>query len=80
MTQVSSTPVYMYWTAEAFYAKIADVMSKTMKCYKQLRKYIHVVGNTKKENPENKNDKLFKIRPILEGIRTNLIKIEPQEV
>ena len=50
MTQVSSIPVYdMYWTAEARYAKIADVMSKTMKCYKQLRKYIHIVGNTTKK-------------------------------
>ena len=36
--------------------------------------------NTTKENLE-KNDKLFKIRPILEGIRANnCIKIEPEEV
>ena len=62
----------MYWP------KIADVMSN--KRYKQLCKCIHVVDNTKKENPENKNDKLFKTRPISEGIRANCIKIEPEEV
>ena len=70
---IMKLPVYdMYW------AKIADVMSN--KHYKQLYKCIHVVDNTTKENPEHKNDKLFKIRPILEGIRANCIKIEPQEV
>ena len=28
------------------------------KCYKPLRKYIHIVANTTIANPENKNDKL----------------------
>ena len=49
------------------------------KRYKQLCKYIYVVDNTTKENPENKTEKLFKIRPILEGIRANCIKLEPEE-
>ena len=50
------------------------------KCYKPLRKHIHVVTNTTKANPENKNDKLFKIHPILEVIRDIPIKIKPEEV
>ena len=37
------------------------------------------MDNTTKENPENKTEKLFKIRPILEGIRANCIKLEPEE-
>ena len=68
----------MYWVAEARYTMIADVISS--KRYKQLHKFIHVVDNTAKENPENKNNKLFKICSILEGIRANCIKIEPEEV
>jgi len=38
------------------------------KRYEQLRKCIHVVENTTKDRPGNKNDKLFKIRPILEAV------------
>ena len=68
----------MYWAAETRYTRIVDVMSNN--CYKQLRKYIHVVDNSTKENPENKNDKLFKMHSILEGIRNNCIKIESEEV
>ena len=57
-------PLYsMYWAAKTRYQKIADVMSN--KLCKKLCKYIHLVHNTTKENLENKNDKLFKIRPIL---------------
>ena len=70
---IMELPVYdMYWP------KIADVMSN--KRYKQLCKCIHVVDTTTRENLENKNNKLFKIRPILEGMSANCIKIEPEEV
>ena len=44
---------------ETRYPKTADVMSN--KRYKQLQKYIHVIDSIPKDNPENKNDKLFKI-------------------
>ena len=43
---------------------------------KRLRKYVHVVDNTTKDKPRNKNDKLFKIRPIIEAVREN---IEPDQ-
>ena len=70
---IMKLPVYdMYWPT------IADATSN--KRCKQLCKCIHVVDNTTKENPEKKNHKLFKIRPTLEGIRANYIKIEPEEV
>ena len=38
----------------------------------------HVIDNTTKDNPENANDKLFKVKPPLEVIRNNCIKIEPK--
>ncbi|XP_057309999.1 uncharacterized protein LOC130647998 [Hydractinia symbiolongicarpus] len=50
------------------------------KRYIDLRRYLHVVDNTTKEQPENKNDKLFKIRPVLEAIQENCFKIEPEPV
>ena len=64
----------LYWGAEIRYPKIADVMSN--KRFKRLRKYVHVVDHTSKDKPRNKNDKLFKIRPIIEAVREN---IEPDQ-
>ena len=53
----------------------------SLKRYKQLSRYIHVVDNTTKEALEHKDDKLFKIRPVIEMIvRENCVKIEPEEV
>ena len=57
----------MYWKVETRYDKVADVMSA--KRYIELRRYLHVVDNTTKEQPENQNDELFKIRPVLEPLR-----------
>ncbi|MEM6686592.1 MAG: transposase [Bacteroidota bacterium] len=72
-------PTYqMYWKTETRYDKVADVMSA--KRYIDLRRYLHVVDNTTKEQPENKNDKLFKIRPVLDAIQENCSKIEPEPV
>ena len=68
----------LYWAAETRYPKIADVMSN--KVFKQLRKYAHVVDNTTKDEPENKNDKLFKIHPVIEPVRENSMGIEPEPV
>ena len=68
----------LYWAAETRYPKIADVMSH--KRFKQLRKYVHVVDNTTKDKPGNKNDKLFKILPVTEAVRENSMAIEPEPV
>ena len=66
----------LHWAAETRYPKIADVMSN--KRFKQVRKYVHVVDNTTKDKPGNKNDKLFKIHPVIEGVRENSMAIEPE--
>ena len=68
----------LYWAAETRYPKIADVMSN--KRFKQLRKYVHVVDNTTKDKPGNKNGNLFKIRPVIEAVRENSIAIEAEPV
>ncbi|XP_065680710.1 piggyBac transposable element-derived protein 3-like [Hydra vulgaris] len=68
----------MYWMNEIRINTIADVMP--INRYKALRRYIHVVDNSKKDEADNKNDKLFKIRPILEMVRDNCHKIEPEPV
>ena len=46
----------------------------TLKRYETLRKFLHVTDNTTKDNPENANDKLFKVRPLFKLIRNNCIK------
>ena len=68
----------LYWAGKTRNPKIADVMSN--KRFKQLPKYVHVVDNTKNDKPVNKNDKLFKIRPVIEAVRENSIAIEAETV
>ena len=40
----------------------------------------YVVDNTTKYKPGNKNDKLFKIGPVIEAVRENSIAIEAEPV
>ena len=37
----------------------------SLKRFQQLSRYVHVVDNNEKIKDENKNDKLFKIGPVL---------------
>lgn len=70
-------PVYrMYWANETRYNPIADIMSRNR--YQQLRELIHVSDNLKKDESGNKDNKLYKIQPVLEHVRNNCIKIEPE--
>ena len=43
-----------------------------------IRRFIHANDNTKKANPENVNGKLFKVCPLLDLVRNNCIKVEPE--
>ena len=36
------------------------------------------MNNAEKDNPENKEDKCFKVKPLLEAVRTNCQKVEQQ--
>jgi hypothetical protein len=77
MMGIIKMPTYhYYWANETRYPLIADTMSHNR--YKTLRRMTHVVDNTLRD--EKTPDKLFKIRPILEKVRENCIKIEQEPV
>ena len=44
--------------------------------FSELRRYLHFVDNN---SEHGKEDKLFKIRPIIEAVRNQCIKIKPEE-
>ena len=64
----------MLWNNETRYEPIASTL--LLKRYKKLREFLHVVDNTEKDKPENKGDKCFKVKPLLEALRTICDKIE----
>ena len=65
---------YDYWNTILHFAMIANVMSRNR--FSMLRQYLHFVDNN---TDHNSNDKLFKIRPIIEAVRNETIKVEPEE-
>ena len=77
MTIVRMSQHEMYWSPEFRYDKIRSSM--TLKRCKLIRRFIHVNDDTKKTNPENVNDKLFKVRPLLDLVRNDCIKVEPEQ-
>ena len=66
----------MYWANETRCPIVADIMSRNR--YQKLREFLHVSDNLEKEKPENVNNKLFKIQPVLDHVRNNCILIEPE--
>ena len=65
-----------YWAAEIRVNIIADTISR--KQYKELRGSIHLVGNTLQD--QNKQEKLFTIRLLLEMAWANCLKVEQEKV
>ena len=55
-------------------------MAVTLKPYETLRKFLLVNDNDSRNNTKNLNDKLFKMRPLLDLVRNNCIKIEPERI
>lgn len=53
----------LYWSTQLRYSAIADVMP--LKRFEKLRRFLHFVNNMTYNQAEG--DKLFKIRPIIEG-------------
>ena len=46
--------------------------------YKKLRQFIHAADNLQKDDLENKNNRLYKIAPVITHIRENCINLEPE--
>ena len=68
-----SLPQYhLYWSSEMRCSAVADIMSKNR--YKQLRKYLHANDNTLQKD----GDRLHKVRPVLDGVRNNCVKVEAE--
>ena len=67
----------VHWPPEFLFNKIRSAM--TLKRYILVRRFSHANDNTKKTNPENINDKLFKVHPLLDLVRNNCIKVEPEQ-
>ncbi|KAL0861595.1 hypothetical protein ABMA27_009094 [Loxostege sticticalis] len=69
---IISMPSYLdYWSSKTRYPLVADVMS--LKRYQEIRRYIHFVDNN-----ETNSDPYFKIRPFVERIRQNCLKVEEE--
>ena len=77
MAIVRMSQCEMYWSPEFCYDKIRFAM--TLKRYKLIRWFIRAKDNTKKTKPENVNDKLFKLRPLLDLVSNSCIKEEPEQ-
>ena len=64
-----------YWSRELRYPAVADVMP--LKRFEQLRRFLHVVDND--TFYEHSSNKLFKIQPLIDLVRKECIKEEPEE-
>ncbi|CAH0725058.1 unnamed protein product, partial [Brenthis ino] len=62
-----------YWSHQLRYDKIASVMP--LKRYQLLRKYMHFSDNSN----VSPNDRYGKVRPVMEHIRKNCLRIEPEK-
>ena len=67
---------YMYRASEIRYPPAADIMSIAR--YKALRENLHVSDNAKCNDPENKDNKLYKIQHVLHHAWENCILLEPE--
>ena len=66
-----------YWTTETHFPPVADIM--LINRYKKLCQYLHCNDNLKHGEEENKNNKLYKIEPVLNHVRGNCLTIEPEQ-
>lgn len=79
MSGIIRMPSYkMYWARETRYPPIADLMSRNR--FETLKSNFHINDNTQckaRDHPEY--DKLFKVRPLIDKLRENFLKTEPEE-
>ena len=75
---IDQLPTYdMHWESLTRFDPIADAMPRNW--YQLLRKNLHVSDNSKRNDLENKSNKLCKIEPVLEHVRKNCLDIEPEQ-
>ena len=75
---VVKLPTYnMYWESLTRFDPIVDAMPRNR--YQLLRNNLHVSDNLKRDDSENKSNKLYKTEPVLEHIRKNYLDIENEQ-
>ena len=69
-------PTYkLYWSKEMGYPPVADVMPVNR--FEKLRSFLHFINSIDLSNIDG--DKHSKVRPIIEAIRNECVKIEPRK-
>lgn len=64
-----------YFAKETLYEPVASVMSRNR--FQQLCRYLHFVDNT--DDSVDKSDKTWKVKPFLDILRENFLKVTPEE-
>ena len=68
----------LYWEKELNYTLVSGKMSQD--CFTLIRRYFHFNDNSKcKPKTDPGHDSLFKVRPIVDLLRENLMRTEPEE-
>lgn len=73
MSIVKAPAIHLYWSNSLRYPQIAETIP--FKRYQKLRRFLHFADNSKYDS--SRPDKLFKIRPVIESVRNECIKIFP---
>lgn len=74
LMRIIKLPCYHnYWSQTIRYLAIADVVSRNH--FETISRYFHFVF----ESDHDVNDKLFKVRSMLDAVPNDCIKIEPKE-
>ena len=78
MMSLIQLPSYeMYWNTTSGIKSIASTMSNaSKKRYELLRQNLHVVDNNTRTATSGK---LFKVKPLLDAIRSNCLMLEQQQ-
>ena len=77
MAIVKMSQYKIYWSPKFQNERLA--MAMTLKRYETLKKFLHVNDNNSRNNLDDPNDKRFKVRPLLDLVTNNCIKIEPEK-
>ena len=68
----------MYWSLETSVEQVTSLFS--LKRYKKICEFLHAVDNTEKEKEESKGDRPCKVKPLLDAVRANCLKMEPERI
>nr|XP_047132561.1 piggyBac transposable element-derived protein 3-like [Hydra vulgaris] len=77
MGLVKLPSVRSYWEIFMNYDGVSSVLSRNR--FLSILRYLHFVDNLKVTDEVKKNDRAWKLRPWLEKLRENFLKVSPEE-